>query len=401
MFRIMRGTSYTRKGDGVTVCRIRVQGPKIDGKQAVKDFRQEEALDAQAWCAKMNAVLDAEGHDGVKREMGWMGAVGSDGKVAPKSIKWAVENFLQARYVLTTTNDVAFATYKGNRGTLLGKFMPWLGVNANTGVGTIDRKMIQAFFDYLAFDYEYNGNRLDSKTRRTICVHMSAFLSWCLDEELVGFVGVPMKKIIIRGEGDWEEQSTGRDKAVSKEDIAKVMESIPLWYRPLAIFLNGTGWRISEACNLRWENVEIVEGGAWIKVIPFTLADGYKYRPKTKKSIRKNFIESSVLDAMKEGHGTIGKGWVFLNSFGNMITEKNCSNVIGRAFKENGFRDRIACHAFRHTHLTRLADAGMPLMALMESMGIGSVDIATSYYNKNDEMDKKIGKVFEDEFKGN
>jgi len=326
--------------------------------------------------------------------MGWGVSVDA-GTPREKSISVVVKDFLADAWKSVVAGDMAGSTHTLYVVTM-NKLLKFLGSKSSLGISKLDRKLVQDFMDWL-----FTDGKLSVGTRRTMKSHIQKLCTFCALNEYEGFKQIAFKFVVIRGEKEIKEELKPRDKAVSLDDVQKVMELIPFYYRGITKFLATTGCRVSEACNLRWDSVELQEDGAWISFVPYVRENGTKYRPKTANSIRRFWVGLATVEAMKAG-GSDGSGLVFrsISDRTSKVSEKSLSFVISRAFRELGYPARVSCHAFRHTHITLGADNNVPRNALMNRVGIGTSKIMDGYYNNTDETDKKLGKVFEDDIKG-
>lgn len=169
---------------------------------------------------------------------------------------------------------------------------------------------------------------------------------------------------------------------LSREEAALVVAAVPARYRVLAEFLLATGCRIGEALALT--PADIGNGTVTFNKSYSRRADADGNRPfeigaaKTVASERTIAVPADVLDKLSRS-GAL----VFTNDTGSAINADSFrKNVWIPAMAKSGLPEhrRPGLHDLRHTHASRLIDAGIPIVAVSKRLGHANVAITLSTY---------------------
>ena len=147
-----------------------------------------------------------------------------------------------------------------------------------------------------------------------------------------------------------------------------------------------TGMRAGEALALEWKNVDLKNKVIHVKSTIYYKPDNqfYVYSPKTKSSIRDIVISDTLLNELKQYRKKFleymiknqkrwinnGYDFVFVSRTqpGNPIRMSTVSSCTKRLGQKIGFSS-LHPHMFRHTHVSILAAAQVPLSAIKERLG--------------------------------
>ena len=147
-----------------------------------------------------------------------------------------------------------------------------------------------------------------------------------------------------------------------------------------------TGMRAGEALALEWKNVDLKNKVIHVKSTIYYKPDNqfYVYSPKTKSSIRDIVISDTLLNELKQYRKKFlmykmknqmqwtnnGYDFVFVSRTqpGNPIRMSTVSSCTKRLGDKIGFTS-LHPHMFRHTHVSILAAAQVPLTAIKERLG--------------------------------
>ncbi|NOR45422.1 MAG: tyrosine-type recombinase/integrase [Candidatus Delongbacteria bacterium] len=151
--------------------------------------------------------------------------------------------------------------------------------------------------------------------------------------------------------------------------------------RDIAILeiLFGTGLRVSEAANIKIENIDLTHG--WIKIN----GKGNKDRTipvcdnEIKQAIRK------YLSCIK-----LKEGYLFKNRLNNKISEQSIRFMIRKYAKEAKIQQHITPHMFRHTIATLLLERGVDIMYIQSLLGHSSINTTQIYIQINEKAKKRI-----------
>ncbi len=136
-------------------------------------------------------------------------------------------------------------------------------------------------------------------------------------------------------------------------------------YRTMSMFLAYTGCRYAEAAELTVKHVDISAGKAIF------------VNTKTNDNRTAYFAEplKSKLQMLLEGRKSDDR--VFRNSSGKQVQVTEYSGDLKRRAKEAGITKRAFPHNFRHSYITHLLEAGVPITEV--AMLVGHKDIQTTY----------------------
>lgn len=152
--------------------------------------------------------------------------------------------------------------------------------------------------------------------------------------------------------------------------------------------LYATGMRVSEAVNLKKDNVNLDIG--FLRCI----GKGNKERviPMGKKAINslKRYLNISRprLLKIKESEP------LFLNRFGKKISRQSLWKLIKRYAKEARIKKPIRPHTLRHSFATHLLERGADLRSVQEMLGHSNISTTQVYTHINKERLKAIHKMY-------
>jgi len=152
--------------------------------------------------------------------------------------------------------------------------------------------------------------------------------------------------------------------------------------------LYATGMRVSEAVNLKKDNVNMDIG--FLRCV----GKGNKERviPLGKKAIisLKRYLESSRPQLLKKKESDL----LFLNRFGKSISRQSLWKIIKRYAREARIKKPIRPHILRHSFATHLLEHGADLRSVQEMLGHANISTTQIYTHIDKERLKTIHKMF-------
>jgi len=154
--------------------------------------------------------------------------------------------------------------------------------------------------------------------------------------------------------------------------------------------LYATGMRVSEAVNLKVDNVNLDIGflrcigkGSKERVIPLGR--------KAISSLRRYLKQSrpQLLDSAKKD-----SEFLFLNRFGKKISRQSLWKIIKRYAREARIKKTIMPHILRHSFATHLLERGADLRSVQEMLGHANISTTQIYTHINKERLKSIHRMF-------
>lgn len=152
--------------------------------------------------------------------------------------------------------------------------------------------------------------------------------------------------------------------------------------------LYATGMRVSEAVNLKVDNINLDVG--FLRCI----GKGNKERiiPLGKKAISslKRYLQDSRLQLLKNKESD----FLFLNRFGKKISRQSLWKIIKRYAKEARIKKPMKPHILRHSFATHLLERGADLRSVQEMLGHADISTTQIYTHISKERLKAIHRTF-------
>jgi len=171
--------------------------------------------------------------------------------------------------------------------------------------------------------------------------------------------------------------------------------------------LYATGMRVSEAVNLKTDNVNLDIGflrcigkGNKERVIPLgkkAIISIKKYleesRPKFLNPVR-NTKAAKEIGEISNGAGKKESEFLFISRLGKKISRQSFWKLIKRYAKEAGVKKPIRPHILRHSFATHLLERGADLRSVQEMLGHANIATTQIYTHINKDRLKTIHKTF-------
>lgn len=227
------------------------------------------------------------------------------------------------------------------------------------------------------------------KSKRTLKSRMNIFFKYCNN---MGYIREnPISLVILpRYTQTLEDYEKKQKKFLSKEEMSMLLSSMNkncLDIRQKRIillfeFLFLTGLRIGEALALRWENIDLDKNILHVKYSldyhTVKAKEGRLSLPKTVDSIRKLFINDRCIEILlwykKENEASnFQADFIFLNCKGNLHALNSLTVFLKRQAVKAKIPDKnpedFSTHLFRHSHISLLAEMGLPVKTIMQRVG--------------------------------
>ena len=182
-----------------------------------------------------------------------------------------------------------------------------------------------------------------------------------------------------------------KDKFLEADELKAVLKYLynnTRIYGELCEWLYLTGLRFGEAAALSFDDV-YQKDNHWFVDITGTLE--YKRikikeqkksaAPKTSSSVRSVVLPKKAvqiyLDLKKKSNG---KGFIFATENGTPIQTASVNTVLRSAKKKLKLNKPLSTHVFRHTHISKMAELGIPLYVIQQRVGHSSSKITSQIY---------------------
>ena len=243
-------------------------------------------------------------------------------------------------------------------------------------VRNIDRRLLQKVIDQLLQDGRSHNYVSKIKFKLNQIMKFAVRMNYIDTNEML-FVEMPRKVITT---DDLRKKNTKYlDQKEFKLFIQNLKEEALCDYRitkyiRIAKVLFLTGMRYGELAALNYkEDIDFSKKTIHIKHT-YDFRQKERTTPKTVKSDRVIIAPQKVLDIIKEQiieNATNGfdTDFIFINTLGEPITNVRVIAALKRHGQKIGIDKNITTHMFRHSHISLLAELGIPLTAIMDRVG--------------------------------
>ena len=175
-----------------------------------------------------------------------------------------------------------------------------------------------------------------------------------------------------------------------KDDEINKLFSIPdtstaLGQRNLLIIemLYATGVRVSELVNIKLKDIDIYNDSIKIS------GKGNKERIVFFGSFCKSALEIYLDEGRKELDKK-GSIYLFLNKFGNKLSDRMIRNILDDLILKAGVEKHVHPHMIRHTFATDMLNSGADLMTVKELLGHESINTTSIYTHVSNEQIRRV-----------
>ena len=182
----------------------------------------------------------------------------------------------------------------------------------------------------------------------------------------------------------------------------KEYRSNPVYWR-LAVFMLSTGARVSEACGLKWEEIDLEKGAA--RIIRRVRWDHFTRRPfleevtKTAGSARLIMLAEKLKSILQELKNESKNELVFTDSKGGLLKYNAIQSAFNAGFKALNLPWR-STHICRHTYATIALMATKNISAVQASLGHTEIRTTQRYAKTVALLNHEVGeKTFSALFK--
>ena len=148
-------------------------------------------------------------------------------------------------------------------------------------------------------------------------------------------------------------------------------------------FLYSSGLRVSELCSLRIEDLDLKE------------RKGFVRSGKGGKD-RLFFISDALSNELAAFIGSIKKGYVFPNTYGEKMTERNVQKIVSKAGQKAGITKPVTPHKLRHSFATHLHDSGTSIRTIQELLGHANLQTTEIYTHVSQHKLKNVKNPLDD-----
>jgi len=154
-------------------------------------------------------------------------------------------------------------------------------------------------------------------------------------------------------------------------------------HAPLLVFLLGTGCRFSEACGLRWHDLDLAAGTARIEraVVWTGNATWTVEQPKTRAGLRTLSLPPFVVATLRGLPRPLAdEAWVFTSRTGTPPTPSAVLKTL-TALCQEAEVPVVTVHGLRHSHASVLVASGVPLKEAQRRLGHARASVTLDIYS--------------------
>lgn len=277
-------------------------------------------------------------------------------------------------------------------------------INNDILLVNIDRRFIQEKLDKVLEEKSY-------QTATRVRIRLKNIFEYALnysyiDNNEVTFTSVPKPPETI------EEIEQKREKFLTMEEIKKLIDSLNSKvynqkYGDMVLVLALTGMRYGELVALQLKNIDFQNKKIEIAG-NFDSIHKIKTIPKTKKSIRNIKVSEAALEAIKRQiirlterfQPLTDDDYIFcFDVWNSPITLPTFSQIIKKYGAIAGIEKNLSSHVFRHSHISYLAEAGLPIKSIMDRVGHANAKMTLEIYSHTTkDMEDKLVKTLDNIF---
>jgi integrase len=205
------------------------------------------------------------------------------------------------------------------------------------------------------------GLNVSSTTQAITLRSVSAFLGWCVRQELI--VRNPASAMAKP-----KSRSRGADSVISPADHAKLLEHAAPSMQLVLSILHATGARPGEVCKITAENFDPLSG-----VVKLA-----EHKADHTGRIRLLFLPPETVEVLKAQVDRYGSGPFLRNRLGKPWTPKAIAWALLKVRKKAGVN--AIAYGYRHTFATDGLASGLPETHVAELLGHGSTAMLHKHY---------------------
>ena len=336
-------------------------------------------------------------------------AAWKSGNIGITSEKVKLRDYLTSWLENVVRPNVKHMTYINYTNTVTSRIVPYLG---EVYVQELRPRDVDAWFMQLARAGMSHGTIRQTKTVLSVALRYAVYPAELIAVNPVTGISIPRsapRKVIER-------------TVITPEQFAAI--PVDGTYYPTIKLMYHTGMRIGEALGLTWNDVNLQTGE--ICVVRQRLRRNYFDTPKTETSTRSFYADASLISYLRSLKATqaaneirYGEAYQLVyedveNDHAIVILPKKiplphgctprpliCVKPSGRIYVHDTLKNALRrlglnSHSFRHTHATRLIEAGAKPVDVAARLGHADATITQNLYTHDtEEMKKETARIFE------
>ena len=251
-------------------------------------------------------------------------------------------------------------------------------------ITTITTQDLNRFFDFLLYQ-----KNLANQTTSTYKSRLNKLFQYAVKN---GYIETnPIEACIIEYKVRTESKKNP-NKFLEDDEYNRLIEytrKINLRYAMIFEWMYMTGMRAGEALALTWDKIDlkskppVAHVSSTLEYHQLKIKDVYaSTSPKTTASIRSVSLPNRCIEILAQIEEIEGnkQGFIFTTSKHTPLTI-TAVNAFLRTHRERmGIDKNISTHIFRHTHISKLAEMGLPLYSIQARVGHENSQVTESIY---------------------
>ena len=273
-------------------------------------------------------------------------------------------------------------------------------IPSDTLLANLDRRFLQEAIDKVI---KTNGHIAAKKIRHRLRgIFKYAVQYSYIENNEVDYTTIPQKPKTL------EDLEKKRNNFLTMDEIkalVKVLNSREYHqkYADMVIVLALTGMRYGELSALQLKNIDFQNNKIEITG-NFDSVNKIKTLPKTTNSIRTIKASKTVMEAIQRQIVRLSErfqpltsdDYIFCFEKWNQPTTIACFiHILKKYGKEAGIDKNLTSHIFRHSHISFLAESGLPIKSIMDRVGHSNAKMTLEIYSHTtqDMEDKLVNKL--------
>lgn len=270
----------------------------------------------------------------------------------------------------------------------------------DTLLANLDRRFLQEAIDKVI---KTNGRIAAKKIRHRLRgIFKYAVQYSYIENNEVDYTTIPQKPKTL------EDLEKKRNNFLTMDEIkalVKVLNSREYHqkYADMVLVLSLTGMRYGELTALQLKNIDFQNNKIEITG-NFDSVNKIKTLPKTTNSIRTIKASKTVMEAIQRQIARLSErfqplssdDYIFCFEKWNQPTTIACFiQILKKYGKEAGIDKNLTSHIFRHSHISFLAESGLPIKSIMDRVGHSNAKMTLEIYSHTtqDMEDKLVDKL--------
>ena len=273
-------------------------------------------------------------------------------------------------------------------------------IPSDTLLANLDRRFLQEAIEKVI---ETNGHIAAKKVRHRLRgIFKYAVQYSYIENNEVDYTTIPQRPKTL------EELEKKRNNFLTMDEIKALVNVLNgreyhQKYADMVLVLSLTGMRYGELTALQLKNIDFQNNKIEITG-NFDSVNKIKTLPKTTNSIRTIKASKTVMEAIQRQIARLSErfqplsndDYIFCFERWNQPTTISCFiQVLKKYGKEAGIDKNLTSHIFRHSHISFLAESGLPIKSIMDRVGHSNAKMTLEIYSHTtqDMEDKLVDKL--------